>query len=186
MKKHTIIIALIVSLICGASAYDDPTPTPTASPSATRPMHIMGGCREFSWNPEMFTFYGDKEAILKKLAKIPETVPLARRRVFLQITQDEKNTKFKLFERQENGKFNVSEWSSTGTARIICEIDEAIASNKGVNCAGEQVKAVLGKHAKQDKMTEAVAAPVSAAAAFSHQVKEAGEDFLTVIIVLMC
>jgi hypothetical protein len=178
MKKHEFIFALIVgALISGASADTVPsTPPPTSSPGPR--------CRASSWDPVLYSFYGAKDTIIGKLAKIP--VEFSERRVFLQVTQGDSSTDIKLYERQENGTFTVTEWTTKQTPQLIADIDKAICANKGVNCVGEQVKDVLAKELKEGKVTKEVAAPASPEAAFAHSVKQASGEFIKSTLIILC
>src|SRR5437588_12624726 len=108
MKKHTLVARLIfTAALGGASAYaqaTSPSPTPAA-------------CNYSSWNPELYSFYGEKDVIVNKLGKIP--VKLSERRVFLQVTQGESNADVKLYERQENGTFTVTAWTKKQNTPLL-------------------------------------------------------------------
>ena len=142
-------------------------------------------CRDSSWNPELYSFYGEKAQILKKLANI-STTKLADRRVFLQVTQGDSSADVKLYERQKDGTFTVTEWTAKQTSRLLADIDKQIVANKGVNCVGEQVKGVLAKQLKAGKVSEKVPAPETLKAAFAHQVNEAKGEFIKTIVFLLC
>jgi|SRR5439155_12385189 len=174
MKKHTLIVTLVAAVLFGgASADAGVVPTPI-------PPH----CKYSSWNPELYTFYGAKEAIVKKIANIP--TKLSERRVFLQVTQGDSSADVKLYERQENGTFTVTEWTTNQTSRLLADIDEAIVANKGVNCVGEQVKGILSKELKEGKVSNGVPAPASLEAAFAHSVKQASGEFIKSTICFFC
>ncbi len=166
MKKHILIVTVIsVALLGGTSAH------------AQR-------CADSSWNPELYSFYGAKDKIIEKLAYIP--TKLSERRVFLQVTQGDSSANVKLYEYQKDGTFTVTEWTTSQTSRLLADIDEAILANKGVNCVGEQVQAVLGKELKDGKVSNAVAAPASPKAAFAHAVKKATGEFIKCTIIMLC
>jgi len=176
MKRHTLVVTLIAAaLVGGASASDLPSPSPSGPPYP---------CKASSWDPGLYTFYGKKETIVEKLANIQ--AKLSERRVFVQVTQGDSSADVKLYEQQENGTFTVTEWHPKETSRLLADIDKAIAANKGVNCVGEQVKGVLGKELKEGKVVNAVAAPASPEAAFSHPVKEAVGDFIKTTVIILC
>jgi len=178
MKKHTLIVTLIAFALLG-SASADPTPTPTPTPTP-----VMGGCNLSSWNTEVYGFCGAKPAMIEKLARLP--VKLSERRVFIQITQGSSSGEVKLFERQEDGKFTVTKWSTGETFGLLADIDKAIFDNKGVNCVGEQVTDVLRKRLGDGKPSESVIPPVSPKAAFKHSVEEAPGEFITTRIFILC
>ena len=176
-------MTVIIVLQGGASAYDpEPTESPTPTPTAT-PI-TLGGCNRSSWNPELYRLYGAIDTIVEKLSKIP--ADLSGRRVFLQVTQGDSSADIKLYERQKDGTFTVTEWTEKQTSHLLAEIDQAIVANKGVNCVGEQVKGVLAKELKEGKVSTGVAVPVSPEAAFAHSVKEASGDFIQTTIVILC
>jgi hypothetical protein len=103
----------------------------------------------------------------------------------VQVTQGDAGGNVKLFERHQDGSYTVTEWSPRHTSELIVAIDKAIMANKGVNCVGEQMKAVLRQLGKGHTV-ENVAAPASAAAAFAHAVKESSGDFIKTVIVFGC
>jgi hypothetical protein len=174
MKTHTLIVTLIAAaLVGGASAH-------AQEPSSDEQMR----CQASSWNPELYSFYGAKDTIAEKLAKIP--AKLQERRIFLQVTQGDSSADVKLYERQENGTFTVTEWTTKQTSRLLADIDKEILANKGVNCVGEQVKGVLGKGLGKGRVTSGVAAPASPQAAFAHPVKEASGEFIKSTVVILC
>lgn len=175
MKKHTLTVTLIAAALVGGALAAE-TPLPSASPGPY--------CRASSWNPEQYTFYGAKDIIVEKLAKIP--AKLSERRVFLQVTQGDSSAEIKLYEQQKDSTFTIMKWSTRQTSCLLADIDRAIVTNKGVNCVGEQVKDILAKELGEGQVSEAVAAPVSAEAAFAHSVKEASGEFIKSTVTILC
>jgi hypothetical protein len=171
MKKHVLIMTMISAGLVGNVSAVEPSPTPMT-------------CNRASWTPELYSLYGDKEAVAEKLAKIPAT--LSERRVFLQVTQGDSSADVKLFEREKDGTFTVTEWTAKKTSGLLADIDKAIVANKGVNCVGEQVKAILTKELKGGKVSKDVPAPASPEAAFAHPVKEATGAFIKTTVVILC
>jgi hypothetical protein len=167
MKRHTLTFALFAgaALLGGTSV------------NAQR-------CANSSWNPELYSLYGAKDTIVEKLSTLP--LMLSDRRVFLQITQGDSSANVKFYEKQNDGTYTVTEWTTKETSHLLADIDEAMVANKGVHCVGEQVKAVLAKDLKDGKITNAVAAPASSSAAFAHAVKEAVGDFIKCTIIMLC
>ena len=176
MKTLTIIVAAMFAALLGRAFGVEPSPTPEPTPDA---------CNYASWNPEAYSFYGAKDKIVEKLANI-STAKLAERRVFLQLTQGDSSADVKLYERQKNGTFTVTEWTTKHTSQLLAEIDKVIIANKGVNCVGEQIKSLLHKQLKNGKVSEAVAPPETPKAAFSHSVKEAKGAFIRTTVILAC
>jgi hypothetical protein len=175
MKKHTLIITLIAAaLLGGASAYAQvASPTPKVL-----------SCLLSSWSPELYSFYGAKDVIAEKVANIP--AKLSERRVFLQVTQGDSGADVKLHERQKDGTFTVTEWTTKQTSRLLAEIDKAIVANKGVNCVGEQVKAVLKKELGKGEVSPPAAAPETPKAAFGHSIDAAGGEFIKSTVIILC
>jgi len=166
MKSNRVIAAMISAvLLSGTSAYAQT-------------------CRRSSWNPELYSFYGEKGTIVKKLANLP--AKLSEHRVFLQVTQGDSSANIKLYEQQENGTFTVTEWSTKQTSRLLADIDKAIIANKGVNCVGEQVKAILDKQLHAGKVSKEVPAPASPEAAFAHSVNQARGEFIKSAVIILC
>lgn len=122
--------------------------------------------------------------MLEKLANLP--VQLLERRVFIQITQGSSNGEVKMYERQQDGTFTVTNWTVAKTFGLLAEIDKAVFDNQGVNCTGEQVTAVLREKLGDGKISKGVAAPVSPAAAFSHSVKDASGEFVSTEVLFFC
>lgn len=166
MKKHTLIVILMAAALLGGT-------------SANAQL-----CATSSWNPELYNLYGDKATTVEKLSKLP--LKLSERRVFLQIAQGDSSATIKLFEKEKDGKFTVTEWTAKETASLLAAIDDAIVANKGVYCVGEQVKAVLAKELQDGKVTKAVAPPASSKAAFAHAVKDAPGQFIKCAIIMLC
>jgi hypothetical protein len=169
MKTLTLIIAAMSAvLLTSASAYGQ-------SPA----------CNNASWNPESYSFYGEKNKIVQKFDNI-STTKLADRRVFLQVTQGDSTADVRLFERQKDGNFTVTEWTAKQTSHLLAEIDKQIVANKGVNCVGEQVKGVLGKELKEGKVSKDVPAPENLKGAFEHPINEAKGEFIKTVVFLLC
>ena len=173
MKKHTLIVTLIGAAVLGGASA---APMPEGSPGPR--------CRNSSWNPELYSFYGEKTVIVEKLAKIP--AELSERRVFLQVTQGDSSADVKLYEQQKDGTFTVTDWTTRQTSRLLADIDRAIIDNKGVNCVGEQVKGVLAKELGEGKVSTKVPAPASSEASFAHSVKEASGEFVKSVVIILC
>jgi len=91
-----------------------------------------------------------------------------------------------MFELQKDGTFTVTEWEGKDTSRLACDIDKAIMANKGVNCVGEQMKAVIVKALNKGKVSNSVAAPETPAAAFGHSIKAAKGDFIKSEVIVAC
>ena len=179
MKKHTLLLTVIVAAFLGGASVhaQSPSPSPSGSPI------IKWDCAASSQNTELYGFCGKKDSILEKVAGLPTEI--VKRRVFIQITQGSSGGEVKLFERKENNKFTVTKWKSEETFKLLPKIDKAIFENKGVNCVGEQVIALLRKELKKPtEVTQDVEVP-SPAAAFSDSVQSTiGEPVRTTVWIL--
>src|SRR4051812_12035460 len=186
MNKHIIGVTFVATLIGSIWAVEpQPSPSVSRTPTPTATVSRNGACRYNSWNPESYGFYGAKETLLGKLDKIPETAPFSERRVFVQITKGESKMEVKLFERQDDGKITVTQWT-TDKKKIPCSIDESITDNKGLDCAGEKVKNLLMKLLGKGSTVESMTAPTSAVEAFSPAVNAATGRYIATIIILLC
>jgi hypothetical protein len=187
MKTHRLIAVLFAASLSSGFAAElsrTPSPTPTPTPKSPAPKPV-GACRYNSWNPELYGFYGAKKTILEKLPKIPETAPFADRRVFVQITEGESGVEVKLFERQDNGTFNTTVWTRGKGDHLICDIDDRIMDNKGLDCVGKTVKEGLVNLLGDGKASAPLAAE-TAAAAFSPSVNNASGDYIKTIMIILC
>ena len=192
MRKHVTIAAIVfvASFSAGFCQLPSLSPTPTATPLASAISSAPPAasatptvCLRQSWSPETHIFYGSQDIILKKLSDW--SAKPSDHRVFVQVTQGKTSGNVKLFEQSNNGGYTVTEWSPRETSELIVALDKAIMANKGVNCVGEQMKAVLKKLGK-GKTVQGVAEPASASAAFAHAVKEAQGEFIKTAIIAGC
>jgi hypothetical protein len=183
MKKHILIVTLIAGASLAFASAEDPSPSPVpvASPGPTR-------CPQSSANVEVHSFYGSKKTVADEVADLP--VNLSERRVFIQITQSGRtksaNTSVKLFE-QQNGEFTVTEWTGADASGLFNEIDDTIIRDKGKNCVGEAIKAVLTKKLRGWKKTESsLPASASPKDAFTPSVGAASGDFFKSAVIFGC
>jgi hypothetical protein len=185
MKKHTLTLAVIASALLGIASAQTPSPNPSSS------VPLDGGgprCELNSSSVEVHTFYGSKEIVAEKVAKMP--VDLSERRVFLQVTQSGREhgakTDVKVFEKQKDGSFGVTEWTKATARDLFDKLDDAIIKNKGKNCVGEAMKDVLTKTLGKGKPVTPLAAPSSPKDAFGPSVQDASGDFMKTIVIFGC
>jgi hypothetical protein len=141
------------------------------------------GCEAQSWSPEVITLYGDAETVNRKLANFEMNLP--RRRIFGFVVEGGGRTAGSFYERTGDQEVTVYRWSGASDPSLHVRIAEEIERNRGVNCIGEQTKALLAE-LPDLRTDESVAAPVNAKAAFSHQVRDAGADYVRTTVYLMC
>ena len=175
MTKLTSIMMLFAAVSIAAAA-EKPTASAKTDPGPR--------CKAMSWSPELYSLYGSKAHILQQLGGLP--VKLSERRVFLEITQGEASANVKLFEQQPDGSFGVTEWTTKESSRLLGQIDEAIIANKGVNCVGEEIKALLGKELREGKASQGLPATASPQTAFGPSVEEAVGEFIRCTIIILC
>lgn len=178
MNKYAAVAILTTALVGPAFSQTPTPPPPTPEPT------IKGGCNVSSWNAEMYGFYGKKNSVIDKLSYIHGN--LAERRVFVQVTEGNSIGQVRLYEREKDGTFTITEWKTGKTSNLIGDIDGAVMECQGFTCVGEQVKAVLTKVLREGKVTHGIGAPASPKAAFSHSVKEASGDFVKTVVVILC
>ena len=189
MKKHYLVVTLLAGASLVVAAAEDPSPSPSLAPSPSATPDGGGPrCSQNSASVEVHSFYGSKEIVTEKVANLP--VDLSERRVFLQITQsgrtDGAMIGVKLFEQQKDGSFAITEWTKAKAPGLFDEIDDAIIKNKGKNCVGEAMKAVLTKKLGTGKLVAPLAAPTSPKDAFGPSVQDASGDFIKTIIIFGC
>ena len=105
--------------------------------------------------------------------------------MFVQITEGESGVEVKLFERQDNGTFNTTVWTRGKGDRLICDIDDRIMDNKGLDCVGKTVKEALVK-LLGDGRQGALGRPETPEAAFSPSVNDASGDYIKTIMIILC
>jgi hypothetical protein len=170
MKKNTLIVTVTAAaLFSGVSVYGQ-------------------RCTQNSASVEVHTFYGSKEIVAEKVDKMP--VDLSERRVFLQTTQsgraDDAKTDVKMFEKQDDGSFAITQWTKATARDLFDKLDDAIIKNKGKNCVGKAMEAVLTKTLGTGKPVTPLTPPTSPKDAFGPSVQDASGDFIKTIVIFGC
>src|SRR5438128_663712 len=123
MKKHTLIVIVIIAGLIRVCFCQSPSPTAV----------VLTVCPKASNDVELFGFYGTKEIVAERVANVPMNP--SERRLFLQITQsgrtDDAKTDVKLFEKQKDGSFTVTRWTNAKAQGLFDTIERAIIDNKG-------------------------------------------------------
>ena len=182
MKKHTLIVTLITAASIRVCFCQSPTPSPTVEP--------LSVCRHASRDVELYGFYGTKKIVEERVATVP--MNFSERRQFLQITQsgrtDGAKTGVKLFEKQEDGSFTVTEWTNAKAQGLFDTIERAIIDNKGYHCVGEACKALLVEKLGPGKPAPPLKAGASPKEAFTPSVQWdiSDDDFGKSIVILTC
>jgi hypothetical protein len=128
--------------------------------------------------------------VTKGVANVP--MNFSERRQFLQITQsgrtDGGKADVKLFEKQEDGSFTVTEWTNAKAQGLFDTIERAIIDNKGYHCVGEKCKALLVEKLGPGKPAPPLKAGASPKEAFTPSVQWdiKDDDFGKSIVILTC
>ena len=181
MKRHTLIVTLIASASLALGVTE--SPSPSASPAGT-PDGGGPRCKQMSWSPELYGFYGKRQTVIDKLAQIP--TPISEHRVVVQITQGDATGDVRLFEQQKDDTFTVTGWSTRRPSDILAGIDKTIMYNKGRDCVGAAIKDLLTKKLGRGKALEPLAAPGSSKDAFAPSIQSASGDFIKTVIIFGC
>jgi hypothetical protein len=143
----------------------------------------VADCAAESWSPEVFSLYGDPETVISKLDKIEMNLP--NRRVFMFTLETKDKAELSFYERTSKDRVSVSRWQGKPDDQFHNSVSKAIIDNKGVNCVGEQTKAIVKKF-PQLKNEGDVAVPANGRAAFSHAIRNQGNEYLRTTVYLMC
>ncbi len=152
-------------------------------------------CAAQSFSPEVVTFYGDSTQVLSKLEK--HAWDLSDRRVYLALVETDHSAELSIFEKaqakhaeaaHQHGAapyVNVGHWrgSSAGDLREI--LANLTLENRGIACIGEQTKSiVMDKLSPQNLGT--IPAPATIRAAFGHNIRQYGANYIRLTIFLLC
>lgn len=156
----------------------------------------LPGCRKASWEPEVFSLYGDPATVRAKLENFE--MHLSDRRVFLFMVESSESAQLSLFELakdkddkdaqgakdKDTDKFHVWIWKGKSVAELREKATDTILANKGVYCVGEQVKSLVKSLNPEDKGV--VPAPKTALAAFGHAIKGYDDQYIRLTVFLLC
>jgi hypothetical protein len=153
------------------------------------------GCRKASWEPEVFSFYGDPAAVRAKLENFEMHLP--ERRVFMFMVESSKSAQLSLFElakdkddkkdgkgNKDTDEFHVWTWEGNSAAELREKATDTILANKGVLCVGEQIKGLVQSLKPEDRGV--VPAPKTALAAFGHAIKGYDNQYIRLTVFLLC
>ena len=126
---------------------------------------------------------GDAETVIDKLSGIEKD--LTTRRVYIFTLETKRSAEVAFYERTKPGRVTVSRWRGKPSGTFHSKVNEAIIANKGVHCVGEQTKTIVKKLPKLTKDDD-VSAPHNAKAAFFHQVRAHGTDYVRASVYLLC
>lgn len=182
MKKYRV-LAILFSVLFFVTAI-----TYAAKPESAFEGKSSGsqGCKANSKAPEIFTFYGDAKTVLDKVGNFSMDLP--QRRMYLIFVETENSAEMKIYEQSGENKVVISTWKGPSAADLKAKLNAAIMENKGANCVGDQVKALLDKELGDHlfKTEEPVAAPESGTAAIRHGLQDAGEKYVDTAFYLFC
>lgn len=171
-------VVIFVTLSAGKQASKD---TKSAFRAVSRP-----GCKEMSWTPEVFSFYGDSAAVEAKLNNFDMNLP--NRRVFMFMIETANEAQLSLFELAKDGKnadtFHLWTWKGKSASDLREKATETILANKGYLCVGEQIKGLVKDLNPEDKGV--IPGPKTALAAFGHVIQGYGSEYIRVTVFLLC
>lgn len=147
----------------------------------------LPGCKQQSWTPEVFSFYGDPAAVTAKLNNFDMNLP--DRRVFMFMIETTSDAQISLFELAKDSKddkdmFHLWTWKGKSANDLREKATETILANRGVLCVGEQIKGLVKGLNPDDKGD--IPAPKTALAAFGHTINEYGSKYIRLTVFLLC
>lgn len=160
--------------------------TPISFPSspASKPL-LDAKCAEASFEPEVYQYYGDTNAIFRKLGN--NEMGLQHRRAFMLLIETPTKAEVVLFERAsfDDPGFRVSNWRGASLGGLREQLTSVILENRGLLCIGEQAIKTVKARWSQEPLGS-VALPASTVAAFGHFVKRYGTEYMRVTAILLC
>lgn len=128
---------------------------------------------------DIFTFYGDSEAVNRKLEQFEDELNLQRRRVYLFAIETTGGVDMYVFEKVAEGKVQLSRSRNTSFHELNNMVHNRTLRNKGEICNGDVFKTVLEEQ-KVAMETEIISAPTTVREAFAHAAKGYGKAYLAV------
>jgi hypothetical protein len=187
---RTVIVTGIMAMALFAALRQQKEDTEPKKPTF-RAVSVVG-CRKASWEPEVFSFYGDPAAVRAKLENFEMHLP--DRRVFMFIVESSQSAELSLFELEKDDKdgkgseggdkFHVWTWKGKSASELRENATDTILANKGVLCVGEQVKGLVKSLKPEDRGV--VPAPKTALAAFGHAIKGYDDQYIRLTVFLLC
>lgn len=145
---------------------------------------FLAPCKPKSWNPEVFDFYGDAAGILDKIDDAQ--LELSDRRMYFLLVESQTSAEVRFFERFNEELAAVFSWTGESAGDLKSRIGEVILANRGVNCVGEQLKALV-TDSLSIQLEGTVPAPLTSRAAFAHTIRNNNSDgYLRATTALLC
>lgn len=144
-------------------------------------------CDTSSKEPEVYQFYGDTAKVLQKVEGL--NVGLVKRRMYMLTVESSSGAELRLFEKASNGKgVEIWNWKGSSLGDLNQQLAAGLLENRGVNCVGEQSKALIKAKLGDALRAEGapVPAPVSARAAFAHPIQDFSGQFVRTTVFLFC
>lgn len=156
---------------------------PIAAEDQATAAHLRG-CKTASFSPEVTDFYGSAATILQKIDDYD--LDIGDRRIYFLLVESATGAEIRFFERVSEELAAVYSWSGESAGDLKARIAEAILANRGINCIGEQVKALVAD-SFEVRLEGTVPAPVSPRAAFAHTIRNNDKDgFIRATTGLLC
>jgi hypothetical protein len=145
------------------------------------------GCRVSSWTPEVYSFYGDPDKVMDKLARFD--MKLAERRVYMFMVESHDASELALFERpvRETGRWKVWRWKGPPSEgrRLREEETSEILTRQGKECVGQETeKLVESRNPSKEEINKP---PTTASSAFGDVIARYPKgSYVQVTVYLLC
>lgn len=159
--------------------------TPVAFPEKARAPFLSAKCAKYSFEPEVYQFFGNSASIITKLDGMD--MGLADRTGYMLLIETETGAELFTFDRTtwEEPQIRVASWSGPTLGDFRETLANAILNNQGIACVGQQTRRVVKARFNPTEIGN-VPCPQTAREAFSHMIKKYGAEYVRATVVLLC
>jgi ketosteroid isomerase-like protein len=159
--------------------------TTVAFPQLGKKPFLRADCARYSFEPEVRQYFGDSDAVLRKLDV--DEMGLSNRTGYILMIETKDTAELAMFDRVsfKDDTARVARWEGRSAAELRERLTNLMLQNRGIACIGQQSKALV-KASLSTQDLGAIPVPVSARAAFGHFVKKYGPEYLRVTAFLLC
>lgn len=147
------------------------------------PREFLLKCARYCFEPEVYTFFGNASAVLRKIRH--DGMGLPDRRGYAVLIESDAGAELVFFDRVTEKKFHVTSWSGDSAGDLRERLTTLIMENKGIACIGQQAKSVMQTTVRLTELGT-IPTPTSALAAFSHVIRKHEGEYLRVSFMLFC
>jgi hypothetical protein len=146
-------------------------------------------CAVASFQPEAITLFGDSATVLEKLSNLKSELP--DKRLYMFVAETAGKAEVMLFEKAggqrwtESKNVNVYRWAGSSVGDLREQISNTVLANRGIACIGEQVKSLVLRSLSTENLGQ-IPAPVTLRAAFAHNIKAYGNDYVRLSVFVLC